>query len=379
MKIILTLAFACLYASSFNAFAQSLAKIIVANKSESPRKDAVIEIPWTEITKVVPAIDTANFLVVQQIDGQEVAHQLEYKGLKNVQNLLVQLSLKAHKSVVLQIKKGKPSTYVTKTYARFVPERKDDFAWENDKIAFRMYGKALENTKENAHGIDVWAKRTTKMVINDRYKLDKYHIDHGDGLDYYHVGKTLGAGNIAPYLADSVLYLGNFTSYKVLDNGPLRSTFQLVYPTTNAGDLTISAIKTVTIDAGSQLNKIAHVYSFGNRPEIPVAIGFIFRNEPEKMTLTNPDGVVGYWEPAHGEDGIIGVGAILPGKPTSYVLQKKQLLAISSAKNNQPFIYYAGAAWNKAGEITDKAQWFNYLKNYKQDLANPLTVKVSKK
>ena len=29
----------------------------------------------------------------------------------------------------------------------YVPERKDDFAWENDKIAFRAYGKALRKTK----------------------------------------------------------------------------------------------------------------------------------------------------------------------------------------------------------------------------------------
>jgi len=379
MKRILTLTFAFLFVGNLHAFAQILAKIVINNKSISLRKDAVVEIPWSEIVKVAPTIDTANFIVVQQLNGQEVAHQLEYKGLRTVQNLLVQLSVGADEQVMLQVKKGKPSPYDTKTYARFVPERKDDFAWENDKIAFRMYGKALENTKENAHGIDVWAKRTAKMVINDRYKLDKYHIDHGDGLDYYHVGKTLGAGNIAPYLADSVWYLGNFTAYKVLDNGPLRSTFQLVYPAANANGLAISAVKTITIDAGSQMNKIAHVYTFNNRTEIPVAVGFIFRNEPDKLTLTDPDGVVGYWEPAHGEDGITGVGAILPSKPTSYVKQKKQLLAISTAKNNQPFIYYAGAAWNKAGEITNKEQWFNYLNNYKRDLAAPLTVKVSKK
>ena len=29
------------------------------------------------------------------------------------------------------------------TYARFVPEREDDFAWENDLVAFRAYGPAM--------------------------------------------------------------------------------------------------------------------------------------------------------------------------------------------------------------------------------------------
>ncbi|MGE6219482.1 DUF4861 family protein [Nubsella zeaxanthinifaciens] len=375
--LILFLVFA--YGLYFDVAAQGTVKITVANKSDISRKDAVVEVPWADILKVSPNIDTANLLVIQALNKQAVAHQLEYKGSKNVQHLLLQLSVPAGKTVTLLIKNAKPSPEIVKTFARFVPERKDDFAWENDKIAFRMYGKALENTKENAHGIDVWAKRTTKMVINERYKLDKYHIDNGDGLDYYHVGKTLGAGNIAPYIADSVWYLGNYTSYKVLDNGPLRSTFQLIYPTANADGLKISAVKTITLDAGSQLNKISQIYSFDKQTEIPVAIGFILRNEPDKISLTDPNGIVAYWEPAHGEDGIIGVGAILPNKPKKYVWQKKQLLAVSAVNNGQPFIYYAGAAWNKAGEITSSEQWFEYLKTYKKYLAAPLTVKVSKK
>ena len=31
-----------------------------------------------------------------------------------------------------------------KVYGRHVPERKDDFAWENEYAAFRMYGPALK-------------------------------------------------------------------------------------------------------------------------------------------------------------------------------------------------------------------------------------------
>ncbi len=42
--------------------------------------------------------------------------------------------------------------------ARFVPERMDDFAFENDKVAFRVYGPALKNSQEN-NGTDCWLKR----------------------------------------------------------------------------------------------------------------------------------------------------------------------------------------------------------------------------
>ena len=36
------------------------------------------------------------------------------------------------------------------TFARFVPERSDDFARENDKVAFRAYGPALHDSKEKS-------------------------------------------------------------------------------------------------------------------------------------------------------------------------------------------------------------------------------------
>jgi len=45
-----------------------------------------------------------------------------------------------------------------RTFCRFVPERADDFAWENDQIAFRAYGPAARNKPENS-GFDCWLKR----------------------------------------------------------------------------------------------------------------------------------------------------------------------------------------------------------------------------
>ena len=70
--------------------------------------------------------------------------------------------------------------YLCGTFCRFVPERSDDFAWENDRIAFRMYGPALERTGEISSGIDIWAKRTRKPVIERWYYRTDYHKDHRD-------------------------------------------------------------------------------------------------------------------------------------------------------------------------------------------------------
>ena len=84
------------------------------------------------------------------------------------------------------------------TFCRFVPERSDDFAWENDKIAFRAYGPALHASGENS-GIDCWLKRVDYPIINKWYKENaegkSYHKDHGEGYDPYKVGASRGCGS----------------------------------------------------------------------------------------------------------------------------------------------------------------------------------------
>src|SRR5689334_14241715 len=50
-----------------------------------------------------------------------------------------------------------------KAYGRFNRERFDDFAWENDRIGHRIYGKALETWEGEpltSSAVDVWLKRT---------------------------------------------------------------------------------------------------------------------------------------------------------------------------------------------------------------------------
>ena len=55
-----------------------------------------------------------------------------------------------------------------KVYGRYVPERKDDFAWENEYAAFRLYGPAL--LPENPYnGVDLWSKNSPELCIDSMY------------------------------------------------------------------------------------------------------------------------------------------------------------------------------------------------------------------
>ena len=362
----------------FTSIGQTKASITIQNNLAVDQTETVVSVKWKDILSSYPQIDTANFIVINTSTKKQVPFQLEHKGSAAVQNLLLQVNVKAKSTLNLSIQKGKPEAFAAKTYARYVPERKDDFAWENDKIAFRAYGKALEKTEGDAYGFDVWVKRTNKLVLNERYKRDDYHIDHGDGLDYYHVGFTLGAGNMAPFIKDTIRYSGNYHQWKVLDNGPLRSTFQLKYDEWNAGGIKMSAVKTISLDAGSQLNRIENIYTFNDNKPIPVVVGIIKREKAGVISLNEQQGIMGYWEPAFEKDGTTAVGSIVTTPVTSMWSNKEQILTQTTVKNNEPIVYYTGAAWDKAGKITTAKQWFDYLNAFYQKVNNPLIITVKK-
>ncbi|MDR6785138.1 hypothetical protein ABIE26_003836 [Pedobacter africanus] len=351
------------------------ATITVSNPLNADRNNAVVAVSWTAVTAKYPGIDTANFKVIHAVTKKELPFQLEHHGEKAIQNLLVQLSLKANASNKLLIVAGKPAAVAKKTYGRYVPERYDDFAWENDKVAFRMYGKALETRKDNAFGTDIWVKRTNKLVINDWYKTGDYHTDHGDGMDYYSVGLTLGAGDIAPVWKDSVYFPLNYHHWKVLDNGPLRTTFQLGYDAWDVAGKSVKVTKTISLDAGSHMNRVEAVYTYTGEA-LPVAVGIVKRKEAGTILMDEQKGILGYWEPQHGPDGITGVGTIVTGAPVLMGADKKHLLTYTSAKNNQAVVYYNGSAWSKANEITSAAAWFKHLETFKKQLEQPLKVSV---
>ena len=285
------------------------------------------------------------------------------------------MTVKASQTKNLLLTFGKREVFTTKTYGRYVAERKDDFAWENDKIAFRMYGKALESTpKEMAFGIDVWVKKTDRMVLNERYKRGHYHDDLGDGMDYYHVGYTLGAGNMMPIVGDSIYYSKNYVDYKVLDNGPLRTSFQLFYKEWKVGNKAVKAVKTVSLDAGSQMNKITVAYLSDTKEEMPVVAGIITRKDAGVKFLDELNGVMVYWEPEIEKDGITGVAIILANPIQKMIEEKGQILAKTRTNIDQTITYFAGAAWNKANVITNAGEWIQYVQKFHEALKKPLGV-----
>ena len=347
--------------------------LTLKNETGVDRKETVVEISYKDFS--AKNKQGKNLKLVNALTGKEIPYQVEFRGNKSPVNLLVLVDLSPGSKIFVKVLNEAASEFAPKTYARFVPERYDDFAWENDKIAFRYYGKALEKVpNEMAYGLDVWAKRTSELIINKWYKGADYHLDHGEGHDFYEVGLTLGAGSSAPYVKDSIYYSKNYTKFKILDNGPLRSTFQLDYDPWNVNGKMVSESKIISFDAGSQLSKIQTTYTFKEKDPLPVVVGIAEHKGNSTMLLDERTGIMGYWEPQHGKDGTLGIGSVFPQAISKMKVSDKHLLTIIDVNSDKPFVYYTGAAWDKAGIITSSKEWFQYLNDFKEEIERPVKI-----
>ncbi len=260
-----------------------------------------------------------------------------------------------------------------KAYARFVPERKDDFAWENDHIAYRMYGPALEADGEISNGIDVWVKSTRALILDKWYKGEDYHNDHGEGLDFYKVGTSLGCGGSA-LLENGILNKSkNFVNWKIIENGPERVRFRLSYAPRKYKGTEISEIKNISLKAGENLNEIKVIYNTGttHKTIFQSVIGIVKHSgiDSAQTIIDRENGLFAYREPANPKHGSIMVGVIIDPDLIASIKETKihYLIELKETTRNT-FNYYAGAAWTKGLDFTDFNQWIKYLKNFNQNL-----------
>ncbi len=357
-------------------FAQK--SVTVSNSSDLDRKAELVEVKACCNKSCI----ITKSVVLKNEKGEEVPYQLTYNDKKEIQGLIFQADVKAKSKATYMLTEGTPSPVVAKTFGRFVPERKDDFAWENDMCAYRMYGPAL--AKENpSNGVDMWIKCTDELVVDQRYTDElknglSYHINRGKGLDCYTVGHTLGVGGISPY-ADGKLWVGNhFDRYKVLENGPLRTIFTLSYDSVKVGNSFYTQTLTITTVAGSILNKAVVTYN-GPAQNMELASGIFLHDGQGILKQNISNGTSAYAEEAISNakvrEGRNYIGVYFPAKVNDARKEGQHALILSSYKVGQSFTYYFGGGWDKWKYPTD-ADWFKAVEEFAAKTKNPLKVTV---
>lgn len=309
----------------------------------------------------------------------------------NFDVLLFQPEMPANSERKFYIKTGAISQEkdsIPACYSRFVPERTDDYAWENNRVAFRTYGpRAQEMIESNINGgtlssgIDAWLKRVEYPIINKWYKKEtsntgSYHEDTGEGLDNFHVGLSRGVGGIAKKV-DSTYYISkNFTAWKTLFNGPIRTSFILEYASWDAGGKKISEKKKISLDNGSNLSK----FEVTVKGTDTISSGLTLHEREGEITTNDEYGWVSYWEPH--DDSQLGTGIVVPNNTMvgheHYVtnMQDASNLFVHISSENTNITYYAGFGWKKSGQFQNKNEWNEYLQHFSEGLKNPLLVRV---
>ncbi|WP_229683510.1 DUF4861 domain-containing protein [Echinicola rosea] len=369
--------------------------IEVKNPAEVAKTSSTVEINAADLQPLIEEYGTKKLVVTDAQGGLLLNQWVDLDGDKTMDQWLFQVDLGAGESAsytVRPLKEGEQQpTSEQQTFSRFVPERTDDYTWENDRVAFRTYGPDAQRRIEQnlpdgtlSSGMDCWLKRVDYPIIDKWYKENDekkgaYHVDTGEGYDPYHVGSSRGIGGIGIWENDSLYTSRNFVSYERIAVGPIRTMFELTYAPWEANGKMVSETKRISLDLGSNLSHFESTVE--SETAVPnVTIGITLHNKEGEVAINDEAGIYRYWEPMDKSE--LGLGIVID---PARVLESKdhrvdyrdgsQLLVMAKPTGGK-VTYYAGFGWKKSGQFANAAEWDAYLEQFAKGLEKPLEVSI---
>ena len=346
------------------------AVVEVANPSGLDRTRESVEVAWSDLRGA--GVTPDNVVVLSPEGGQEPS-QVLFDDEGHPAALLFQATVGAGAAAEYTVRRGLREKYEQKAFGRYVPERADDYAWENNLTACRIYGPALKDPR--TQGVDVWVKSTPKLVIDEWFARNDYHHNYGEGMDCYKVGNTLGAGALAPFVDGRVVLTGNYVSQECTANGPIRTEARFVYAPVDAGGRKVTVRRTIRLDADSRFTVQEYVLD-GFEGELPVAAGLVLH---DVKASAEGDGWVAVTEAASDSadperDGDISLGVILAGGG-EVIRADGHALVLGRARAGERITVLSGSGWSRAG-VDDAGEWQRMVRERAEAEAAPLKVTV---
>jgi hypothetical protein len=321
---------------------------------------------------------------VKDAAGRELLCQaMDADGDSIPNRVIFQTDFTAGQTQTFEVAAGDTWVYTRdqfKAYGRFVRERFDDFCWENDRIAHRMYGTALETADRiplTSSTVDIWSKRTSRLVINDWYMVDNYHGDTGEGGDFYSAGLSRGCGGNGLWAADRLWVSKNFVNSRVLACGPIRLMFELTYEPFEVDGVMVSEVKRVSLDAGQNLNHFRSIYRPLKPAPLISGIG-LKKVNGERWDLDTERAWLAKWDPMEMNAGEQGLAVI--ADPDLYERQtedQRNLIVLTRVPADSTVSYWAGFCWDRGGQFKNFEAWKTYVDQFAQGLRSPIEVSVS--
>ena len=360
--------------------------ITAQNPLAVERRDEVVSVDWKSVSDAMPGVAPSRLRVVDSNGRELPAQTIDNEADGRFDALLFVADFWPNEKKSFTISAQAPSLKATPRVFIRHDDPRDDIAWESDRIAFRIYGEGLKKTPSamSSNGIDVWPKKVKALVVEKWYAKghDAYHIDTGEGADFFDVGETLGAGGTAIWKNDSIYRADNFKSWKIIANGPIRAIVELRYAPWSGGGVTVSEMKRITVDAGQNLYRSESLFS-SDASSIPYAIGLVKRpgmrgTESKEKSWAWLSGW-GPVAPKNGGHGELGTAVLIQrDRLTDWKEIGNHYLAIGAAKPGAPAVHYVGAGWTASGDFPTPQSWWAYLDKFADRLANPITVTVGR-
>jgi rhamnogalacturonyl hydrolase YesR len=375
-------------------------EVRVTNPSDVARLGATVE-----VNRPSGGFPVDDPVALDAVSSRILASQTYAEGAgPSWDTLVFQVDLAPHESRVFRLVDRAALAAlppaIVKTYAREVHERFNDAAWESDRTAHRIYhADLIKGEGTLSSGIDVWSKRTRGLVVDEWNRNGDYHNDHGDGMDDYHVSRSRGCGGLGIWDGGRLYVSSNFTGYRLITTGPVRSEFELAYDAWDAGGRKVSEVRRISIDAGSYFSKATSVFSSAGGGPLTVGVGIALRAGPGNVLSKDPSSRwMSYWQAPDRDRGDIACAVITPGGASGFLtesgtvktLTQAQLLtpdseglppmanelALVKAEFGRPFVYYFGSGWSKSGDFPDEPSWRAEVARASQAVAEPLVLEI---
>ena len=358
------------------------AKRVTVAPVASYRVDTV-EVPWKEL-----GLSAQDLVVFDERDGAFLPFQLwDENGDGTPDKLLFVSTFVAGVSRSFRVfndaKLPKPDLSAV-CFGRHAPDRLDDYLWENDKTAWRIYGPGVAQPPPKGEGlissgVDVWSKKVSYPVINKWLKLGHYHDDAGEGMDTYKVGTARGTGGFAIWRGGKAYCAGNWKSQRCIATGPVRTAFEVTYAPVDCDGVTVEERRVVTLDRGRRFTRhvatftVKGPYNVVGGPGLNVAKA---KEHNGELTLRPDEGWLANFEPALKGKGSLFTAIFTEGESSLATTKEGDLLLLRPIADGRPFTWWAGQGWTGRGEVLDAASWAAATAREQVVVRTPISVTV---
>jgi hypothetical protein len=266
-----------------------------------------------------------------------------------------------------------PVSRAPAAHAALAPYRYDDILWENDRIAHRIYGHALEAAEPpSGSGIDAWGKSVRWPYMERQLHTGDQHENHGEGLDFYDVRTGRGAGGLGIWYDNKLWTSRNYRKMRILKDGPEVASFEVDYAPWPVDVVrNVSESRRFTLPLGTNFTRMVSTIRSSRPGPLLVGIGIGKRTTGpgrEELFKDPGHGILSVWSATDPEKGAMAVALLVDPRTLVAIREDADnYLVLLREIPGVPFVYYSGAAWDRGLDFARHDDWTAYVRAQRPD------------